>query len=126
MSKDKKNEIVLKQDRVCGEDFFIIHVPFSLDDFKGNASKRVFLVSYTFPVNDEENDKVNFFDWFHIIDANKHFYDMRWDYDNHTVSIYFSMENIEKAEELILSMIRVGIIGEPMRTVEVEEDSQDD
>jgi hypothetical protein len=124
MKKDiKKNEIVLKQDRICGSDFWVIPMPFSVDEFQGNAVRQEFIISYTFPVNDKENDSVSFFDWFHIIDDNKNFFDVRWDYDKHTVTVFFEMRKITQAEDLIKAMINVGIIAEPKPSVKEEKDT---
>ena len=96
---------------------------FSVDEFQGNAVRQEFILSYTFPVNDEENAKVDFFSWYHIIDDNENLYDSKWDYDTHTVTIFFSMKKIGAVEELIVAMIKVGIIDEPKPLVVADKDT---
>ena len=119
MSKKNKNQIVLDQKKVMGTEFNILPLPFKVDNFTGNASERTVLLSYTLPLNKD----LSYFAACDVVAEHKRIFDHDWDYDNKTVTIFFSMDKISNVESHILNLISIGVVVD-LPKVEEDQDGE--
>jgi len=119
MSKKNKNQIVLDQKKVMGTEFNILPLPFKVDNFTGNASERTVLLSYTLPISKD----LSYFAACDVVAEHKRIFDHDWDYDNKTVTIFFSMDKISNVESHILNLISIGVVVD-LPKVEEDQDGE--